>query len=405
MTAPRSWRAHLEQHVLPWWERAADDERGGVLTCFDNAGRLLSEEKYTWSQGRWAWLCAELADEAEAGRLDLDAAMWRRRAGETARFLADHALTPDHRTAFRLDRTGHQLVSGADGEVSTSVFADLFAVLGLAGALRTPGAPTHWQTSAMALLDVAERSIADRTARSEPYPVPSGFRDLAGPMSLLHTAAELERARPGCGAGAVRDRAADALTEQFFGAGTWWEFAPEAPADATTLLARHRTPGHLLECLWMLVHAGADVPLERLEALALRALAIGWDDAEGGILRYADADGGRPCGTSFGDVPYEALVRSTWDTKLWWVHAEALYATSLLAARCASAELARWHERVAGYTMATFPDPAGEWLQIRDRAGRPLDAVVALPVKDPFHIIRSLIFLNREAQNEGPESD
>jgi N-acylglucosamine 2-epimerase len=29
-----------------------------------------------------------------------------------------------------------------------------------------------------------------------------------------------------------------------------------------------------------------------------------------------------------------------------------------------------------------------EWIQIRDRAGRPLQKVVALPVKDPFHIMR-----------------
>jgi N-acylglucosamine 2-epimerase len=41
-----------------------------------------------------------------------------------------------------------------------------------------------------------------------------------------------------------------------------------------------------------------------------------------------------------------------------------------------------------------FPQPdsaIGEWIQIRDRRGEPLDIVVALPVKDPYHIARNLI--------------
>ncbi len=40
-----------------------------------------------------------------------------------------------------------------------------------------------------------------------------------------------------------------------------------------------------------------------------------------------------------------------------------------------------------------FPNPdksVGEWIQIRDREGRPESKVVALPVKDPFHIVRAL---------------
>ena len=39
-----------------------------------------------------------------------------------------------------------------------------------------------------------------------------------------------------------------------------------------------------------------------------------------------------------------------------------------------------------------------EWLQVRDRNGRPLDRVVALPVKDPFHIARALLLV-LETQN------
>jgi N-acylglucosamine 2-epimerase len=175
------------------------------------------------------------------------------------------------------------------------------------------------------------------------------------------------------------------------------------------MLDAHRTPGHLLECLWMVVHAqrraGLEVDVARLAALASRALEIGWDAEHGGILRYCDAGGGPPRGalqTPGRPGRYEQLVLDTWDTKLWWVHAEAMYATALLARASGSAELASWHARVTEYTLATFPDPEqGEWIQVRARDGQPLDRVVALPVKDPFHVIRALLLL---AADEAPVS-
>ncbi len=82
----------------------------------------------------------------------------------------------------------------------------------------------------------------------------------------------------------------------------------------------------------------------------------------------------------------------TWDTKLWWPHAEALYTMLLLGLRTGRNDIMERHERLHAYVMATFPAGAGcEWIQIRDRAGKPLDQTVALPVKDPFHIARALL--------------
>ena len=84
----------------------------------------------------------------------------------------------------------------------------------------------------------------------------------------------------------------------------------------------------------------------------------------------------------------------TWDTKLWWPHAEALYTTALLSGATGRDDVAGWHEKLARYTMGTFPaGPGEEWIQIRRRDGSPLDATVALPVKDPFHIARSFLLL------------
>ncbi|GAA1488042.1 AGE family epimerase/isomerase [Brachybacterium sacelli] len=397
-------RGHLERDVLGWWSReGADDHLGGVHTCFTNRGEPTSSEKYTWSQGRWAWTCALVADEIDTGRLTGDSTLWRGRASRTAEFLAAHAFLPDDRTSFRLSDAGKKLPD-ENGELATSVFADLFAVLGLAGAARGAGERAHgWLSQAHRTLTGAETSLRARTAKSAPYPVPLGFRDLAGPMTLVHVAGELHRADASDDARRVTADARTALIggeEAFLGDDSWWEFRPDAATEHDTLLARHVTPGHLLELLWMLVHVGDQlpqlaIPEPTLTALAVRALETGWDEAEGGLLRYVDRDtGGAPVGRLL-DTPYEALVEHTWDTKLWWVHAEAMYATALLAHRTGSRELTRWAERVREYTLGTFPDPDGqEWIQIRSRDGSPLDEVVALPVKDPMHIARSLLLLN-----------
>lgn len=412
---PRRWQDHLEQVVLPWWEQAVR-AGGGVHTCYSNDGRRTSTELYTWSQGRWAWLAAELADEARAGRLDLDPDVWDQRSTSTAALLVERAVLDDATTSFRLSDAGDPIASGPDGELSTSVFADLFVVLGIAGALRVMDADDDrrdaWHRQAVRVLLAADGAIAARTAPSEPYPVPAGYADLAGPMTLVHVASELLRAQDNAAVRGVRDRARERLLgrDGFLAPDqqTWWEFQPLTAAATDTMLASHRTPGHLLELLWMLVHSadqqadrlevGGDLDPATLTGLALAACQVGWDETYGGILRYVERHGGQPVGPTVAETasPYETLVASTWDTKLWWVHAEAMYATHLLAQRTGDPRLAEWAQVIEDYTMTTFPDPGGrEWLQIRRRDGSPLDEVVALPVKDPFHIIRTLLLLNR----------
>jgi len=49
----------------------------------------------------------------------------------------------------------------------------------------------------------------------------------------------------------------------------------------------------------------------------------------------------------------------------------------------------KWYQRLKEYVARVFPaGPGREWIQIKNRAGVPLEAVVALPVKDPYHIMR-----------------
>ena len=163
------------------------------------------------------------------------------------------------------------------------------------------------------------------------------------------------------------------------------------------LLSRHVNPGHALECLWLVLTVARRERrrdwIERARLGVVSAYSVGWDHAFGGLLHFADYRGGPPVGLSSGSV-YEGTVERTWDKKLWWVHSEAIYATLLAHRLTGDGELWRYFEEVLSYTLGTFPQPdasIGEWIQIRDRRGRPVEQVVALPVKDPYHILRNLI--------------
>jgi N-acylglucosamine 2-epimerase len=87
-------------------------------------------------------------------------------------------------------------------------------------------------------------------------------------------------------------------------------------------------------------------------------------------------------------------VQEGWGDKLWWVHSEALYTTLLCHARTGDPAFLDLYDQVFDYTFRTFPNPdraVREWIQIRKRDGTPQNKVVALPVKDPYHIMRNVI--------------
>lgn len=385
-------RDHLVDDVLGWWaQHGPDEERGGVFTCWDNAGdQLISTDKYTWSQGRWAWLTARVARDAQL--LGIDGEPWARWSEQTVRFMADHAVSKDLGTAYVTDAAG--VVAAPQDEAHASVFADLFAALGFAGAASLHG--RQWADLALSMLRTAAASIAAGPVPTAPYPVPAGHRSLGLPMILIGVGEQVFRATDAPEAAAIVSDAAQVLTDHFVDGADVAEMpAPEHP---DRLLHRHRTPGHVLELAWF-AYAARDLidgPLGRPEVLAdisRTAFDLGWDEQHGGLLRFTDAGGGKPRGQLL-DSPQETMVTDTWDTKLWWPHSEGMYTTRLLADACGDRGLAERHQRLRDYTMATFPQgPGREWTQIRNRDGTPLNETVALPVKDPFHIARSLLLL------------
>ncbi|MFC5833837.1 AGE family epimerase/isomerase [Nonomuraea insulae] len=392
-------RRQLEDVIFPFWlENGIDTEHGGFFTCFDNRGRRrLSTDKFTWSQGRFVWLLARAARLADRGLLSLDPALLIRYAERGASFLLDHAVRPGGECAYILDERGGPLPA------ERSVFADAFVAMGLAELATYTGSAEH-----LAVIDAIVQRIADDVEAGDPptppYPLPPGCSGFGARMIVLNARLDQARAHQaasGRPAGAELRAARRAMLAHREDGGLFTETFVADPGMRDTILARHRTPGHALEGIWMAMEAG-DLLGETgdhgdLVASVSALCEAGWDDEHGGLFRYVGVSG-RPYGG-----PYEDLVRRTWTTKLWWVHTEAAYATRLAAQRYGDRRAAGWFDRIWDYTLGTFPGGADgeEWIQIRDRAGAPLDEVVALPVKDPYHISRNLMQIVELGAQEG----
>jgi N-acylglucosamine 2-epimerase len=398
---------HTTRVLLPFWtNRALDDSNGGVYTCFNNEGtELLSRDKYTWSQGRFVWVLSRLASLCNRGVLDEDAERCLEHAGKTVRFLRDHAILENGNCAFLLSKTGEKKESAPGQGFDTSFYADCFVALGFSEYARV-AMDAEVLEAALSLYDRVVARLRSGDARSEPYPIPEGYEPHAVPMIMLNTSWELANALRSAGHPRASDLearglayAAEIMKKFCLEDCTIAEMLTKDGSASDTILARHLNPGHALESMWFVMAAAAEADrqdLVRNAVLAIRrAFELGWDTEQGGLLRFVDRDGGAPKGRKTGH-PYERLILETWDTKLWWPHSEALYAT-LLAAELAQYEtLLRLYLMVHTYTFHTFPHPddgVGEWIQIRDRRGRPVDKLVALPVKDPYHALRSALLI------------
>lgn len=397
-------RAELADSILPFWWRTIDPVRGGVFNCFNNAGAtLVSRDKFTWSQGRFAWLWSRLSDLVASGRLPGDAARYRAQAERTVEFLQARAFLPDGRCAFLLSEDGVVKEAIPGGGPAPSIYADCFVVMGFAEFARVSGRRDVLD-AAWRLFEHIRARVAAGGFPTIPEPIPDGYESHAIAMITLNMTLVLRDACEGLRderAGAARAQcvaAAERIFDRFLApGGRVLELRPIAAGRERTRLSRHLNPGHAIEGLWMLLTVAQREGRQDWLARAVEAVRFelerGWDDVHGGLLHYVDCEGGPPAGEP-GDSAYERNVAGTWDTKLWWVHSEALYTTTLAWTLTGDVGIRGWLERVWEYSFRTFPNPdksIGEWIQIRDRAGAPLDRVVALPVKDPYHIARNLI--------------
>ncbi|MBL9215586.1 MAG: AGE family epimerase/isomerase, partial [Opitutaceae bacterium] len=343
-------RAHLLEHVMPFWERHAFDELGGLATCIADNGRVLSGDKWLWSQWRAVWVFSRIHRS-----LGHDP-RWRERARRVIDFCARTGW--DEKAggwALLLDRSG-RILRGQE-----SIYSDGFAIYGLVEFHQATGDRAALEL-AVKTADAALRQLAGPYDRIPhfPYPIPPGAKPHGLPMMFALILAEL-----GAVTGNPRYRsAAAAFADEVFrdfyrrDRDLVLEFVGTDGSEYPRPQGTAVVPGHVIEDMWFQVHV-CDLlrrdPARLAEAfrLTLRHLELGWDSARGGgLLLAVDADGREPVGWKFAD------------SKLWWPQTEALYATLLGWERTRQPEFLDWYERVWQVCLDHFVDwQHGEWRQ------------------------------------------
>ena len=369
------YRRTLLEDVIPFWMSHAIDPKGGVNTCIDDDGCVRSRDRWGWSQWRAVWVFSKLYNRIEARP------QWRRIAEGIGAFLTAHGPLLDGHWPLLLDGDGH-VKRGYE-----SIYNDGFAIYGLVELWRATGRQKLLDL-AMDTFHAVEADLKDaEPPPAWPYPIPPGC--MVQGISMLFSLAYHELAEA-TGEATVRTAAwvhHRRVMDTFFrpDRGVILERLDlqgrEIPPPQGTVVL----PGHAIESAWFQMHiarAGGDQnTLDRAIEAIRRHLEIGWDEPYGGLLLAVDADGRKTP-----DWPFH-------DAKLWWPQVEALYATLLAYEHCRKRWCLEWHERIRHYSFTHYPvAPHGEWIQKLDRRGQPIVEVVALPVKDPFHLPRALIY-------------
>ncbi len=406
------YQNELTNNLLSFWDECCVDRaRGGFYNCFDNAGqRLISRDKYTWSQGRFVWMWARLAGMRGDTFTKEQRGAFLEKARRGCDFLRAHCLIAqdDWRCVFLTDEAGNPKRVEGCGEYDASIYADCFVALGFARYALEARDRAAWAFASNLYRSIVSRVEAG-AYHTLPYPLSPRYRAHGVPMILSHVTREMRQA-----ALALEPDAAPALDKRLraYASDVLDHFVDDTGALREIIAAdnrfvdgpfgRHVNPGHAIEDAWFLVEAadalGEPIWLPKIAAMASRALSLGWDAQHGGLLHFAPLEGTSlddDAGDAEGE-PLLRLVRGDRGSKLWWVHSEALYATLLLHERHGDDSFLAWHRRLFSYVFTHFPNPdreTREWNQILTREGAPQDKVVALPVKDPYHIVRNMIQL------------
>jgi N-acylglucosamine 2-epimerase len=378
----------LYERVIPFWLRhGVDLEHGGLLTCLDEAGRILSTNKYMWSQTRALWVFSTLAMRAPDPR-------FRTQADTVFAFCRDHGRNQRGEWLFQVTREG-AVVDGPD-----SIYTDGFAMMGLGAYYRLTGS-----ASAAAILRETCESVRARLAvpgsyQTRPYQIPVGIKthgiDMLFSLAFWEAGQALED--PAIFEEGVR-HGREILGHFVFEKNrAIREFLDLQNHPLAGAIGSCCVPGHAIESMWAQMRIfralGETGQIGRCAEVVRWHIEKGWDQEFGGIFLSIDLSG---------QAPYWPFA----DYKPWWPAVEAMYALLLAYAETRERWCLDWYERVHNYAFSHYPvRPDGEWRNRLDRQGRPVDDVIALPVKDPFHLPRSLILSVDVLRTmaEGPET-
>ncbi|MBR6736739.1 MAG: AGE family epimerase/isomerase [Clostridia bacterium] len=364
----------LNNEVMPYWLKYSKDESGAINNCLKEDGTVMSKDRFIWSQGRALWTFSCMYNEIEKNPEYL----------ERAHGLFNYLLTVRPKKGeswnYLYDEFGN-LKAGAD-----SIYVDGFVLAGMTEYYKITKNPIAKEIAleiyehTLDLINhpgsygVAPRTIPEGMEIHGVYMVFSFFyfhlAKVVGSSKIASTALAF--------ANKVLDRfynpEKDAVIEFIRVDGT----RQDTPAERLCM------PGHTLETLWFIMtifedNGEMDKVLECCR-LVKRHFELGWEN--GSMCLAIDIDGKKP------------VFRDKADFRAWWVHCEALVATAYAYKYTKNEEFLEMHEKVNNFAFSHYPNGYGDWINWLD-SNLQVAPSAALPVKDPFHLPRALIYLTK----------
>ena len=375
------FRAELLDSCVPFWlEHGVDREYGGLLNCLDREGRVYSEDKSVWMQGRCAWTFSYIYNNVDKKEEYLTLAK------SCINFLNDHCIDSDGRMFFTVTRDGRPL------RKRRYWFSETFYIMANAEYYMATGDETCLENAKkyfdFVLGMYRDPSIDPYKITPKSYAETRDVKSLAPPMILLNVASIMREADT-----ARSEYYTDAISgfindiKCFYKPEYRATFENVSNIDNSVILnsspMRVINPGHDIECAWFLLEEGLrrgdDTTVSFAETVFNDAFELGWDKEYGGITYFKDILG----------LPVEAYEH---DMKLWWPQNETVIASLMLYLNTKDEKYLEIFERVTDYAFTHFSDPErGEWLGYLRRDGVPTEpACKGHTYKGPFHVMRML---------------
>lgn len=376
------YRVQLLEDCVPFWlEHSLDRRCGGYLTMLEHDGSPYGTGKYIWPQAREAYMFAKLYNAVEPK------AEWLEAARLGVEFLGSFALDEHGRAYTKLTREGAPLYS-RPGEI----YAESFVVLAFAEFAKAAGREEY--------LERAERlywSIVKRLQSGELDAAPGVrspvYREHAPGMIMINTTQELRALRDDPRYGEllrkwVHDELYTFARDEH--EAMFERVRLDGSVDLEEPEGRSITPGHCLESAWFCLREGVHLQDRGIIDRACRVihwtLRSGWDPVFGGLYNFVDYLGKPP-----GHQDEDWGESQDWDAKLFWPHAEALYALLLACEHSREESLWQWYEKLHHWSFKYFPDPEhGEWFGYLRRDGSVSQTLKGC-VKGFFHLPRALL--------------
>ena len=380
-TIYKKFKSELLDSCVPFWlDHAVDVEYGGILNCLDRYGKVYSEDKSVWMQGRCGYMFSYIYNN-----IDKDP-KYLKIAKSCIDFATEHCIDHDGRMFFTVTRDGKPL------RKRRYWFSETFYIMA--------NAEYYMATNDTQYLNTAKKYFSFvfgmyQDPQRDPYKItPKSYgetrktKTLANPMILLNVASIMRQAdtEKSMDYDGIIDVLIDDI-KSFYKSEFGALFENINAEDNSVILSsspcRVINPGHDIECSWFLLEEAISRNdhdlLQFSETVFNQAFELGWDSEYGGIFYFKDILG----------LPVEAYEH---DMKLWWPHNEAIIASLMFYLHTKNPKYKEIFHKVCDYAFEHFSDREyGEWFGYLRRDGKCTEPPCkGHTYKGPFHVMRML---------------